>query len=91
MVRKLPPDTFYRIREPQNFRAAMRSDVELLRSHRAYVSLTTVIVCCLDALAAGPGEATRGKFEKFVTAHFPELCKALEAARPGRKGAATLI
>jgi hypothetical protein len=90
MTRKLPRATFYRVREPKNFHAAMRSDVRLLHSHRAYLSLTTVIVCCLDALAAGSGKATPGKFESFVETHFPALCSDLERSCPGRKGAVTL-
>jgi len=91
MVRKLPVKTFYRIRDPQNFYAAMRADVDLLRSNRAYLSLTTVIVCCLDALAAGSGEATRGKFENFVTQHLPDLCAALETACLGKKKGAAVL
>ena len=68
----------------------MRDDVELLLSKRAYLSLTTVIMCCLDALAAGAGKATRGKFESFVEKHFYGLCTALESVCPGRKGGAIL-
>jgi hypothetical protein len=83
MVRKLSPEGFYKIRDPKNFHAAMRADVELLLSKRAYLSLTTVIMCCLDALAAGSGRATRGKFERFVTKHFHDLCTALESVCPG--------
>ena len=90
MVRKLSPEGFYQIRDPKNFHAAMRADVELLLSKRAYLSLTTVIVCCLDALAAGSGKATRGKFESFVTKHFHGLCTALESVCPGRKGGGIL-
>ena len=86
MVMKLSANNFYRIRDPKNFYAAMRADIELLRSSRRYLSLTTVIVCCLDALAAGSGEATRGKFEKFAKTHFPDLCATLEAVCAGRKG-----
>src|SRR6266567_7863506 len=90
MVRKLSPEGFYQIRDPNNFHAAMCADVELLLSKRAYVSLTTVIMCCLDALAAGSGEATRGKFESFAGKHFPGLCTALESVCPGRKGGGIL-
>jgi hypothetical protein len=90
MARKLPPETFYQIRDSKNFYAEMRADIELLRSNRRYVSLATVIVCCLDALAAGPGEATYGKFEKFVKTHFPDFCSALESLRPGRSGSRIL-
>lgn len=62
MVRKLSPNAFYRIRDPGNFHAAVRIDVELLLSNQAYLSLTTVIVCCLDALAAGrPGKSESRK------------------------------
>jgi hypothetical protein len=70
--------------------SAMRRDVALLRDNKCYVSLTTVIVCCLDALAAGSGYANRAKFQNFVTQHFSELCKALEKAHPGNAGAETL-
>jgi len=90
MIRKLPPESFYRIRDPQNFYTAMRTDIKLLLKHRAYESLSTVIVCCLDALAAGTGKAGRGKFEAFLKKHFPHLCADLENAHPGKKGAATL-
>jgi hypothetical protein len=90
MAKKLPAKTLYRIRAPQNFHAAMRADIELLAKHRAYLSLTTVIVCCLDALAAGSGKSGRGKFNAFVTKHFPRLCSDLEKVHPGRPGAATL-
>src|SRR4051812_25517185 len=90
MVRKLSSEGFYQSRDLKNFRRAMRDDVELLLSKRAYLSLTTVLMCCLDALAAGSGEATRGKFESFVGKHFPELCTALESACPGRKGGGIL-
>ncbi len=90
MVRKLPVNTYYRIRDPKNLYAAMRADVALLLTNRAYLSLTTVILCCLDALAAGTGKATPGKFKSFVTQHFSNLCVALEAVCPGEKGAAVL-
>ena len=90
MVRKLPQESLYRIRDPKNFHAAMRADVELLLSNRRYVTLTTAIVCCLDALAAGSGQATSGKFQSFVEKHFRGLCKDLEAVCPGRKGSRIL-
>lgn len=90
MAKKLPCETRYRIREPKNFHAAMRQDVKLLLKHGRYLSLATVILCCLDALAAGSGEATSSKFATFVTRHFPDLCDNLEKTSPGKKGAATL-
>jgi hypothetical protein len=90
MTRKLPTATYYRIREPKNFREAMRADVEVLVRHRRYLALMTVIVCCLDAIAAADGHASRGKFEKFVSRQFPEMCGSLEELRPSRGGAATL-
>jgi len=69
----------------------MRADITLLLKHRSYVSLSTVIVCCLDALAAGSGKAGRGEFEAFVTKHFPYLCADLESARPGKKRGAAIL
>ena len=90
MVRQLLATTFYRVRDPKNFYKAMRRDVALLLEHRAYLSLTTVIVCCLDALAAGSGKASRRQFEAFVVQHFPELCADLHARYPTRPGARSL-
>jgi hypothetical protein len=90
MTRKIPADKFYRIRDPKNFYAAMRSDIELLHKHRAYLSLTTVIFCCLDALAAGSGKASSGKFATFVSKHFPDLIVDIEQACHGKKGTAIL-
>jgi hypothetical protein len=91
MVRRLSPEDFYKIRDPKHFHAAMRADVELLLSKRAYLSLTTVIMCCLDALAAGSGAPGKGKFEGFVTKHFPGLCTDLESASPGRRNGSKIL
>jgi hypothetical protein len=90
MVLKLPADSFYSIRDPQNFLTAIRADVELLHSHHSYVSLTTIIMCCIDALAAGTGKATRGKFEAYVRQNFPQLCREIEAACGSHNGAGIL-
>lgn len=90
MVLKLPADSFYKIRDPQNFKAAIRADVELLHSHRACLSLTTIIMCCIDALAAGTGNTTRGKFEAYVSRNFPDLCRELQSVSANRRGAGIL-
>ena len=90
MVRRIPADNFYRIRDPKNFYATMRSDVTLLLKHRAYLSLTTVILCCLDAIAAGSGEASKGKFGTFISRHFPDLIASIEKNCAGKKEIATL-
>src|SRR5437016_8451910 len=74
----------YHIRDPKNFYAAMRDDVELLLKNKRYLALTTVIMCCLDALSAGSGDADRGKFERFIKKHFPDLCSLLDSVWPGR-------
>ena len=87
MALKISPENFYKIRDPKNFHKAMRDDIELLRLRKAYVSLTTLLMCCLDALAAGTGKADRGKFTKFVRKHFPDLCEELGTACPGHRGA----
>ena len=87
MLRNFPsPKDVYRIRSPKNFYAAMRADVQLLLENERYLALTTVIMCCLDALAADPGDAGRGKFGSFMERHFPELCTLLDSVCPGRKG-----
>src|SRR5437660_10556076 len=90
LVLKLPADSFYKIRDPQNFKTAIRADVELLHSNRAYLSLTTIIMCCIDALAAGTEKATRGKFEVYIGQNFAELCRELELACANRNGAGIL-
>ena len=88
MLRNFPsPNDVYRVRAPKNFYAAMRADVELLLENQRYLALTTVIMCCLDALAADPGDTRRrGKFGSFMKKHFPDLCTLLDPVCPGRKG-----
>jgi hypothetical protein len=90
MAVNLPAKGFYSIRAPQNFKAAIRADVELLHSNKAYLSLTTIIMCCIDALAAGTGDATRPKFESYVLHHFPDLCRELATACKRHNGAGIL-
>jgi hypothetical protein len=84
---KLAPESFRRFKDPKNLYATMRHDIQHLLKSQMYLSLTTVIVCWIDALAAGPGEATRGKFNAFVREYFPDLCAALEKISPGKDGA----
>jgi hypothetical protein len=87
MLRNFPsPRDLYRIRAPENFYAAMRADVKLLLENKRYLALTTVIMCCLDALAADGGGAGRGKFGRLMKMHFPDLCMLLDPVCPGRKG-----
>jgi hypothetical protein len=90
MVKRIPEKAWYNIRDPKNFYVAMRDDVKLLFEHRAYLSLTTIIVCCLDAIAASGGHASKATFSKFVVGHFPGLVKDIERARPGKTGADVL-
>lgn len=90
MPHRIPADKLHRIRDPKNFIRQMIEDVELLHSHRASMSLSTVIVCCIDALAAGNGKASRGKFEAFIERHFKALCDELRAASRARSGPAIL-
>jgi hypothetical protein len=84
------PEGVYHFRDPKNFHAAMRDDVKLLLENKRYLALTTVIMCCLDALAAGSGEARPSKFERYMKKHFPDLCTRLDSVRPGRRGANVL-
>jgi hypothetical protein len=83
------PENVYRIRAPKNFCAAMRDDVQLLLQNKRYLALK-VIMCCIDALTAGAGDADRGKFERFMERHFSDLCTLLDPVWPGRKGANVL-
>jgi|SRR5882724_4630884 len=80
------PKDVYRIRAPKNFYAAMRDDVELLLQNKRYLALTTVIMCCVDALAADSGDADRGKFERFMKKHFPDLCTLLDPKKRAQVG-----
>jgi hypothetical protein len=79
-MQEIALENLYIVRDPKNFLPDMRKDVEVLLTNRRYLSLTTIIVLCLDALAAGSGEPKKSKFENFVTKHFPDLCTALELA-----------
>jgi hypothetical protein len=36
------------------------------------------------------GDTDRGKFERFIKKHFPDLCSLLDSVWPGRKGANVL-
>jgi hypothetical protein len=68
----------------------MRRDVALLRSHASYVTCTTVVLCCIDAIAAAGGDADPGKFRRFVNKHFPVLCTELSGAVAGKSGSMVL-
>jgi len=67
----------------------MRDDIKLLFSNKRYVSMTTLIVCCMDALAGYPGKADKRKFVSFVSTHFRDLDAELGALFPGKAGALT--
>jgi hypothetical protein len=90
MTRKLPRSAFYSIKSPEHFYTAMGRDVKLLREHVSYTTCTTVVLCCIDAMAAGSGEANRGSFATFVNEHFPALCADLDGTVPGKSGAEVL-
>ena len=86
----LPSNAHYSIRAPGNFYRDMREDVEILREHRRFSTCTTVILTSLDALAAGDGEATYGKFVELVERELPELCADLHAIVPDKAGGRVL-
>lgn len=90
MFKKISLPTSYRIKAPEHFCAVMARDVALLRDRGSYETCTTVILCCIDALAAGSGDADRGKFAAFVKKHFPTLCTELDGAVSGKSGADVL-
>ena len=89
-LRELPAESGYSIRDPKNFKRDVRDDVQLLHSNRRYISLSTIIACSIDALAADTGGATRGLFEAYVNEHFPDLCRQLATACGTRNGAKIL-
>lgn len=60
--------------------------------HRArpspeYIGIACLISCYMDAIAAKGGEATAGKYEKFLRKNFGQLCAGLrrETGRDGAK------
>ena len=90
MPKTLPSTAYYSIRDPQNYYRDMREDVEVLRANKRFTACVLVILSCLDAIAAGKGDATNGKFKSFATTEFPELCKGLDGILPGKSGADVL-
>lgn len=90
MTEKISLPASYSINAPEHFYAVMCHDVALLRDQGSYETCTTVILCCIDALAAGPGDAHRNKFGAFVEKHFPTLCADLDGTVPGKSGAEVL-
>lgn len=91
IVKKLPKSAFYDIKARDNFYKAMRGDVTLLQENCSYTTCTTLVLCCLDALAAGSGSVTRGKFVQFVECHFPQLCADLKATVGSPKSGAEVL
>jgi len=83
-------DGFYAIRSPANYYHDMRVDIEVLYRNERYSTCTMIILCCTDALGAGEGEATSGKFAAFAEKELPDLCAALACAQPGKTGAQVL-
>lgn len=90
MTKKISLPASYSIKAPEHFYAVMCHDVALLRDQGSYETCTTVILCCIDALAAGNGDADRNKFGAFVKKHFPTLCAELDGAVSGKSGAEVL-
>jgi hypothetical protein len=90
MAHRVPPEKLHRIRDDANFHRQMSEDIRLLSQQGASISLTTVLMCCIDALAAGKGKATYGKFMALTETHFGELCTEIESVCPGTKGARIL-
>jgi hypothetical protein len=90
MPKVLPGKAHYSISDPNNYYRDMREDVELLRDHQRFPACLLVILSCLDALAAGKGEATSGKFKALAEREFPELCRRLDGLLRGKSGADVL-
>ncbi len=90
MTEKIPKTAFYNIKAREHYIPAMRRDVQLLREHTSWTTCMTVVLCCIDTLAAGNGDADRGKFKVFCQTHFPDLCAALDGTVPGKTGSDVL-
>ena len=90
MTNKLPPSAFYKIKDPKHFFPAMRSDIKLLQDNARYTTCMTVIMCCIDAVAAGEGEANPGKFAAFAEKYLPQICDGLANTVTGKSGAQVL-
>ncbi len=91
MTKKLSIGAFFDIKKVEHRLSTMHRDVQLLRDNAAYTTCITVVLCSLDALAAGKGRASSGKFEAFVKLHFPALCAELGAATSGRRSGAKVL
>lgn len=89
MVIKLSKQAMFRIKDPSTLYATMVRDVDLLYQAPAFTSCATLIVCFIDALAAGNGPASKKAFIDFVQTRFPVLCNELAAAVPGKPGGLT--
>jgi hypothetical protein len=90
MTKKISLPASYRIKAPEHFYTVMGRDVALLRDKGSFETCTTVILCCIDAIAAEPGDADPKKFGAFVKKHFATLCAELDGAVPGMSGAEVL-
>ena len=89
LVVRLPKTAIYQIKSPGTLYVGMVRDVDLLFNQPAFTSCATLIVCFIDALAAGTGKASKPKFLAFMKKYFPVLCSELAAAVPGKAGAVT--
>lgn len=90
MTNKILLPASYSIKAPEHLYSVMGHDVALLRDKGSYESCTTLILCCIDALAAGPDDANPSKFAAFANKHFPTLCAELDGVVRGKSGAEVL-
>jgi len=87
---KLPSSSYVPLQDPKVRYPAMARDLQLLHANKAFVSCAILILCFIDALAAGKGRATKGKFKRFVETNLRGLIAALEPLSP-RKPAGMLL
>jgi len=90
MTKKLPKSAYFSIKAPRNLYPAMRRDVQLLREHTSWTTCVTVVLCCIDAIAAGAGDASPSKFKRFVERHLGALCTELTGSVRGKSGSDVL-
>lgn len=89
-MKRIAKGSYFSIKAPRHFYSIMRRDVQLLRDHTSWTTCVTVVLCCIDAIAAGDGKASSGKFTKFVERHLREPCADLAGAVRGKSGGQVL-
>jgi hypothetical protein len=85
MKYKLTSSAYVSLQDPKVRYPAMADDLELLHDNKRFVSCAILMLCFIDALAAGRGKATSGKFVMFVKENLSDFSSALASLRPKKQ------